>query len=355
VAIDRNQLARHIEDYNQRCNSKVKRFVCPITLRECEEHELINAHILNKSLVNASRRTVIQYGDVDHFYGSRVEASFVDYLNLVETSRQDFIRYCDKLTVRFSDGKELEAFVAEGAGAKRAAGKFPLLPLRHEGKDFIPIFVKTKLDDPRLAEGRVEIIGTDLHTPSHWVASMLKAGLLSLFDMIGYRAIFDPFGDSLRRTLARYYYDKAKPSDSGKYFAGYRNATKVFLRPNTADGGKVRMVQFEFDTLNDRQVLLHYTPSETLFAATCFFRVNRGSISVTVPQTIFADHVDIANTYYDRLMRDEKAIVQKVMRVEFTGNTWKPLEQVNFAYFDRDDFEMQVVRPITATPSQEKG
>src|SRR2546427_12424424 len=76
------QLTHRIADYNRvNPDRKLNTFVCPITLRKCQPQELIDGHILPQAIVRASRRTIIQYGDVDHFYGTRVEASFVRYLN----------------------------------------------------------------------------------------------------------------------------------------------------------------------------------------------------------------------------------------------------------------------------------
>src|SRR5687767_11329408 len=180
MPIDPIELRAHLQNYAEVTGSPTERFVCPITLEAVEMGDLINGHILNKKLGNASKRTVIQFARVDHFYGSRVEESLVHYLNLTEATKEQFVRHSQELTVRYKDGEELAAFVAEGEAAMRAASKFPLIPLQHEGRPCLPIFVKTGLDDPRLREGRVELVASDRWMPSHWVAAMMKAGFLTL-------------------------------------------------------------------------------------------------------------------------------------------------------------------------------
>jgi len=55
----------------------------------------------------------------------------------------------------------------------------------------------------------------------------LKAALLTLFDMIGYRAIANPLGDTLRRTLASFFCDKAARADAVRYFSDFENSVKL--------------------------------------------------------------------------------------------------------------------------------
>src|SRR5687768_3202353 len=117
MAIDQTALQRHLDDYARAKKQTTEHFICPITFRPCAEDELVNGHILPEGLNNASGKTVIQYGKLDFFYGSRVEDTLIRYLNLSETSSEDVVRHCDELTVRFSDGAAIPAFVAEGAAA----------------------------------------------------------------------------------------------------------------------------------------------------------------------------------------------------------------------------------------------
>lgn len=333
MAIDAKELARHVADYNQTCpERKTDKFVCPITLRECDPHELMNGHVLPEGIVRASRRTVIQYSGVDHFYGSRVEASLVRYLNLTESTKEEIVQNAQEITVRFSDGEEIEAFIVKGVAAEHAAKRYPMLPLHHDGRPFMSVFVKTTMDDPRLTESKVELIAADKWMPSQWVGSMLKAGFLTKFDMLGYGAVFNPFSDTLRRTLAAYYNEGGKPKDAGRYFAGYRNAVKVVGRPDT--GSATNFVPFECDSIEDRQFFLHHTPARTMFAMTFVFKVNAGTVMVTVPQSTVGADVAVAVEFYDRLMRGEESLPQWVIRVKFENGVYRQKETLNFRYYE---------------------
>lgn len=318
MAVDPDALRRHLNDYARVTGRRPDRFVCPITLRECEPTELIDGHIINGAIFSASRRTVIQYGDVDNFYGTRVEPSLVHYLNLPKRDPRDLLREAHDLRIRFADGSEVPAFV----GGPEAAVKFPLIDLSKDGKIIASLYAKTRKDDPRLAGVSVEVSQTRFFTPSHWVAAMLKSAHLAMFEMLGYRAVFDPWGDHLRRCLARYYNDRAVREAATAYFESFRNATKFVFR---AGAGKA--CAFDFDTLDDRVVLLHHTISGTMFAATCVFRVNDITVTVTVPQSTPGADVAAAVGHYDRLMADQGAVRQHVRQAAFKGDHWDVISE----------------------------
>ena len=42
MSIDKHRLAAHLDDYFCVTDRKTDRFVCPITLQQCDTHELIN-------------------------------------------------------------------------------------------------------------------------------------------------------------------------------------------------------------------------------------------------------------------------------------------------------------------------
>jgi hypothetical protein len=326
MPISADRIQPYLEDYARVTGSSVTKFVCPITHHQCEPEELIEAHILNEKLRKASRRKVLQYGKPDHFYGSRVEPGLVQYLNQKYKSDTDFFSRRSKVKVILPDGSEFEAFPLRGEAAiSRAARRFPIVSPSPSGSS-IAFAVKTDKDDPRFKDssaGQLEILITDEYMPIHWAAGMLKAAYLTMFEMIGYRMVFEPFGDSLRRNLAQYYYDYASSEDALLYFGQFRNATKVMGRGLRPPGPGETYQRLEFDTLEDRKLLLHFTPGKTLFAATCIFQVNDTALSATIPQSTAGSDLAVAVEFYDRLMLGEPGLPQIVQLAQLSKDHWK--------------------------------
>ena len=324
MAIASSDLKRHLADYAEVTGRKSSRFICPITLRQCDLGELIDGHIINQAIKVASRRSVIQYSKVDHFYGTRVEPSLVRFLNLTTKTTMEIVREGEVIRIKCSDGTVLDAFHAESASGRRAAGKYPMISIaasKGETAD-IPIFVKTSFDDPRLQSKEGDVIVRHPGVlPLHWGAAMLKVGFLALFDMIGYRAVFDPCGDTLRRSLASFFNDNARREDTDEYFRDFRSATKIMGHGSSIPDLRDDYTPYAFDTLNDRELLLHFTPGETMFAVSCIFHINDLSVVVMLPQKMPHTNMETAWNAYSRMMRDE-SVPQVVRRARFTGKQW---------------------------------
>jgi hypothetical protein len=322
MTVNPAELQRHLDDYAEVCGERKSRFVCPITLRECDESELINGHILNKAIRKASRKTVIQFKGVDGHYGHTVEPHFVRYLNSRHKTALEWVADSDDLKLEFHDGTKADAFHAVSRSARKAVVKFPLVDVPiSEGT--APVFVKVAKDDPRL-KMPMKLAVTDWHYPAHWVASMVKAGYLALFRMIGYRAVFDAFGDTVRYSLKRFYAEGARREQARHYFYEYRNAVKLLGMGSKPEDLHDAYRPFEFDTLEDQELFLHYTPADTLFAATCIFRVNETTVTVTLPQRTSQADPAIAFEFYGRLMAHDRVVQQKgkCKRARFKNQQW---------------------------------
>lgn len=320
--IDPSVLKSHIDDFNEVFGRKCDRFVCPITMHECEESELINGHILNKKLNNASRRKVIQYDKVDHFYGTRVEPELVRHLNAKEMSKADIIRTFKNLQITFDDNTTAEAFVTSNA-AKAAQCKYPSIDFDVEDES-ICVFVKVDSDDPRLGS-HAELRGLMPAFPSHWAAGMLKASLLTMFDMIGYRMILDPFGGSLRITLKNYFEENATRDDAATHFRDFDNSVKLLGKGRSPSDLRTNYMPVEFDSLEDHMVLLHYagTDQRLMFAATCLFKVNESTVTSTIPQKRSDNDVAVAWELYQKLLANDKPFDHGIYRAQFKNNQWE--------------------------------
>ena len=333
--ISPEKIKPYLEDYEKVTGNATDKFICPITLKPCERHELIEGHILNKGFNKASRRTIVQYGKIDSFYGTRVEESFVTFVNSKDHDATQIIAASECLEVEFDDGTTAPCFSAAGVSARHAEGKFPQMFAELDGVEH-SFFIKTSLDDPRI-KPQMKLRGKSRQfLPAHWTASMLKAGYLTLFDMIGYDAVFNPCGDTLRRTLKSYFSEGGTREDANRHFAEFRYATKFAGTGTVADAVRGSYQPFPFDSLAYQQLLFHYTPLKNLFAVTCVFQINDVSAIVSLPSALTDGDVATSWSYYTRLVNDERP-PQQVHPAEFRDGTFRVLEKPIEVHLPPDD------------------
>lgn len=324
MAVDPTRLQRHLEDHTETTGRSTDRFVCPITLRECDESELIEGHILNEKLLAASRRTVIQYRLVDNFYGTRVEPDMVQFLNRIKSDGTRLSHDDRPTRVIFSDGSAVAAFPTNAKAAHRASPRFTALRVPKDGGS-VWVLAEADRDDLRWnAKWQLEI--QQRYVPAHWTAAMLKAGYLCLFDMIGYRSVYSPFGDSLRRTLASYYSECGTRQDANLYFREFGNSVKILTTQSVADDG-VRWNAWQFDTLSDHEVLMHHSLAGTVFAVSCLFTVNGVTTSVMMPEGLNQCDGSVVWNLYTRFMEKPVGFQQRIHRARLEDGCWKVEEK----------------------------
>lgn len=319
MAIDQLRLEAHMQDYENTTGKRIEQFVCPITLRECIESELIEGHVLNEALRKASRRTVIQYAQVDGFFGTRVEPDMVRFLNAIEDAMQ--ITKHDRPTcIRFADESEVRAFPVNPKAGRNVDSRFTLLHVPGEAGR-IHLFAEAAPDDPRW-QGHWQMGVERQLFPPHWAAAMLKAGYLCLFDMLGYRCVFSPFGNAVRHTLAKYYNDRGTRDQASSYFREFQNAAKILITRNHDSDSQARWNPLRFDSLSDREVFLHYSDSETLFAVTCLFNVNEVTTSVTMPESVDGADAAVVWDLFSRYMDNPVGFPQRIHRARLIEDRW---------------------------------
>ena len=119
MSLDAEQLHRSNKSYPGLTGKRVKHFVCPIILRDDPELELCNGHILNAAIKTASRSTVIQYKDVDGYFGQTIEPDLIKWLNLPVTSPEELIQRAKELRVTGPTGEKMDAFWANDTAHER--------------------------------------------------------------------------------------------------------------------------------------------------------------------------------------------------------------------------------------------
>jgi hypothetical protein len=206
-----------------------------------------------------------------------------------------------------------------------------VVPISRDGERLFVGLKRTKPDDPNVPTGlgTGQVSFTDTYLPAHWVASMLKVGHLTAFHIFGYKAVFDPSGDVLRRVVVRYFYDNASREDAPRYFRQFENAVKVVGVGTTFDANTY--VPMDIDTLRDRRFLAHMN-AERLFAMTLMYKLSDKTISVTVPQTMDGADIAAATRWYDMLMADDPSLNQTVHVARFDGKGFQVEPAINAHY-----------------------
>jgi len=150
MGIPQVRLAPYLDDYFQVTGSKTEYFICPITLQVCKNSDLIYGHILNKKLIRASRRKIVQFSKVDNFYGTRLEPGLVRFLNLGHEDELGLLKESGELQVKLTDGRLVTAFMAGSRSARKAHGRFPHVELLKDGKPFASVYLRMPFADPFL-------------------------------------------------------------------------------------------------------------------------------------------------------------------------------------------------------------
>jgi hypothetical protein len=216
--------------------------------------------------------------------------------------------------VTFPDGSEAAAFFS---GGQAASVRFPAVDIYRGGNFVATAHVQLPKNDSRVRAGRVELSRTDTFIVSHLVAALVKSAYLALFDMVGYQAVFSAWGDTVRRDLSAFFSEDGGRHGAAKFFHAYRNAVKIFGGESPQDWIRTS------NTLADKTVLLHYTPGETMFAATCLFPIADITLAVTLPQSVLGHDAWTAVDYYKRLMEDEASVPQFIARARFDDRLWQ--------------------------------
>src|ERR1700677_3981393 len=147
-------LQSYLDDYFDVTGTRTDNFICPLTLTPCEPDQLIDGHILNAAFKKASRKTVVQFGKPDHFYGSRVEPGMIKFLNLgyEDISVIEAIKGHGTVDVRLPDGSTFKAFpLRDRTAVTKLQDRFPVLSAPQSDGSEILLAVKTERSNPKFA------------------------------------------------------------------------------------------------------------------------------------------------------------------------------------------------------------
>jgi hypothetical protein len=296
MAFNEQQRQRFNADYTAVTGTPVKRFVCPISLRDDPNATLCDGHILNEGIQTAARKTVVQWADIDNHYGQTIEPDLIAYLNTPVAPAEHLMRKGKDLTVTFPSGEQVAAFITDKGGAR---AKFPQIDLIDaSGETIASPFLRTDKLDPQFQKG-LEVEWLMSFTDSALLGSILKSAYLALWTILGYRYVFMPAGDCLRQQLANFFKDRATKAQSVNYFSKFKGAVNVLLNEVPED---------HFNTVNDGLLWFHLRKegpeSRRMFAVSCLFRVNQRMISVIVPYCTHDEDFGAGYSYYEGTLKD---------------------------------------------------
>jgi hypothetical protein len=296
MAFNEEQRRIFNEDYTRLTRKPVARFVCPITLRDAADAKLCDGHILNEGIQTAARKSVVQWGDIDHYYGQTVEPELIAYLNTPVASPDSLMRKGKDLTVTLPSGEKLGAFITDRPGAE---AKFPRIDLVNAaGETISSPYLRTNKLDPKLQKGlKVEwLMG---FTNSALAGAILKSAYLALWSILGYRYTLMAAGNHLREPLAKFFNDRATKENAFEYFGKFNKA--VMLIFNEVEDN-------HYNTIKDGWFWIHFRKDgpedERVFAVSCLFSVNKRMIIVTVPYCPDSEKFQNALTHYEVLLED---------------------------------------------------
>jgi hypothetical protein len=296
MAFSAEQLAVLNADYTAVTGKPVKRFVCPITLKDEPEGELCDGHILNDSIKEASGRTVVEYKDVDNYFGTTLEPDLVAFLNApVSTAKELIEKHRRTLTVTLPSGEKASAFFAN----RKARPNLPRIELLDtSGATIASPYLRTGPLEPKIHKG-LQVEWLMVFTDSAILGSMFKSAHLALFRIMGYRHVLSQAGGYLRQALATFYNDRAGKDKAASYFSKFKGAVRPALNEVPAD---------HYNTLDDNALWFHYEPGgrveHRLFAVSCLFIVNKRLITVMVPYCMDDKGIDAACSRYEATLQD---------------------------------------------------
>jgi hypothetical protein len=297
MAFSGQQLRRLNDDYAALTGKTVQRFVCPITLKDEQDAELCDGHILNASIKKAARKTIVQRTDVDNYFGQTLEPDLVAFLNARVSSFKEMVKRACELTVTLPSSEKVSAFFANS----KARGRFPQVDLLDSSGNVIASpFLRTRSLEPKLHKD-LKVEWLMVFTDSALMGSMIKSAYLALFHIMGYRYVLSPYGDCVRKSLAGFYEDNADKYGSAAYFSKFKGSIKFMLN-NIPDDA--------CNTVDDGLLWFHYQIDDpdpgrrSLFAVSCLFKMNDRVITVRVPACLDGRSFEAAYSYYEASLTD---------------------------------------------------
>lgn len=288
-------------------------FYCPITHLD-EAAELCRGHIIPQLFPDSARDWVVQRKDVESFYGSRFEADFAAIL-YTEGGTPESVLLDKDLSRLFdititADGKPIEYFFAKDEVSQRFTG----LDLR--GRDDQQVFLGLKLDPTNTfdkASAKWETrVSKDIRLPA--LVSLLKAGYLTLYSLLGYRYALSSDGHFLGSAMLGWFFQqnkgKKKPavvSSACRFFAPAAH----MVRPALKTPGDIA------GTITDKTMLICRGSKGEPWGVIVFVKTSQQKHAVLLPLT---ESEKARELFMSFLVNDTTEFSARFIR--FEGDHW---------------------------------
>jgi hypothetical protein len=225
----RRQLEHLRRDYTALQGRPFDHFFCPMLLKD-EKVKLCLGHVVNDKIPNSSGIRVVQRQDVDGFYGRVFEPDLVTLHQARAATPKDavFNRVLrKKLKPRIvAGGEDCPYYVYHGRGAPVPPGHTGI-QLEHQDGEVIKLVLKKNPDEFKAESSRKWQIVVEFDCRITALVSLIKAGYLTLFRVLGYRYALSGAGLEVgHHTLGKFF-----SLHGGKGVEEARNAAKQWFRP----------------------------------------------------------------------------------------------------------------------------
>lgn len=268
-------------DFASLTGAPFKHFFCPILFVD-EDAALCKGHVVSQAFPNSARRWTVQRKDVDSFYGSHFEADFTTLL-YKEGDTPASVLFDKKLSRSFDvtitvDGEPVDHYFAKGDIPKHFTG----FELHKDDGDSVLLGLKM---NPKSAFEKADQqwetwVSKDFRVPA--LVSLIKAGYLTLFSMLGYRYALSVDGLLVGCHVLGQFFKRnvGKPKevvldDARGFFGPYAHMVRPVLKTNLQFAG----------TVADGNMFLCRSFSGEPWAVVVFIRTSQQLHAVLLPLT----------------------------------------------------------------------
>lgn len=279
-------LQPHLDDYLAVTGNPTQSFVCPITGRT--SGTLSMGHILNRSIPDTfaalDGQAVVQWNEVDGHFGRTVEPDFIIFARMPSYTFEEYVRVAHHrrnmkdadgnrihlMSVILPDGRCFPLIRASGRGKPPLSRK---VIFKDDNGNDVEYYIVTEEEDLPLGPATVNAV-LPFRFPA-LVASMWKAGFLTLFKIFGYAFVFSRLGEFVRKPLRVFVEGNGDAADAADLFDQFCNSFNVFAC-SPAGVYPVR------DTLRDGALFIHCRGDEAV-AMSVLFDVKGSMLTTTFP------------------------------------------------------------------------
>ena len=346
MGITQEQVSRYLFDYEKVFGLHDDRFFCPITRAFKPLNELMDGHVFSRQFECSKRTTVVQWGEIDHWFGSAYESHLLRFwLKVAPMTAEErlergeyYFRFSTSPpSAGVSDASEEREYRAHlttsKAGQQLTSPKAKCeywkttITTPFGEREFVAQGLD-RVDLPRLPY--VYLWERTLFRPMMVSAAMMKAGFLTLFWLMGYECLRNPLVALVGDRLAQSFEANAREADAFRFWSEFENAYGLIEDGRDGHVFSDSRPPWYFDTISSRNALeLHH--NDIQFAFVFVYDVDGVTVTATFPFTRRPEDAETAWRHYQAYLRGEVE-VREAMQSQWDQNLrkWQPVGAVAF-------------------------